>query len=87
MASSGVGPTLYEGAWITGTDDIAFGHSGTPAAKAWLDWQPVVKAPCSTEEINPPKTPFTRQFGLDFADHDDIYLIMAVSAGREYVEA
>lgn len=58
---------------ITGTDDIAFGHFGTTGyvLSGWIG-SLCGKGSRSTEEMNLPKNlSFTRQFYLDFADHDD----------------
>lgn len=75
---------------ITGTDDIAFGHFGTLGyvLSGWIG-SLCGKGSRSTEEMNLPKNlSFLRDSSISISlTMMIIYLIMAVSAGREYVEA
>ncbi|WP_286933834.1 PTS ascorbate transporter subunit IIC [Leclercia sp. UBA5958] len=75
---------------ITGNDDIAFGHFGTLGyvLSGWIGSK-VGKGSRSTEEMNLPKNlSFLRDSSISISlTMMIIYLIMAVSAGREYVEA
>lgn len=74
---------------ITGTDDIAFGHFGTLGyvLSGWIG-SLCGKGSRSTEEMNLPKNlSFLRDSSISISlTMMIIYLIMAVSAGREYVE-
>jgi PTS system ascorbate-specific IIC component len=73
----------------TGTDDIAFGHFGTLGyvLSGWIGSR-FGKGSRSTEEMNLPKNlSFLRDSSISISlTMMIIYLIMAVSAGREYVE-
>ena len=75
---------------ITGNDEIAFGHFGTLGyvLSGWIGSR-VGKGSRSTEEMNLPKNlSFLRDSSISISlTMMIIYLIMAVSAGREYVEA
>ncbi|STR63793.1 integral membrane protein [Klebsiella michiganensis] len=75
---------------ITGTDDIAFGHFGTLGyvLSGWIG-SVCGKGSRSTEEMNLPKNlSFLRDSSISISlTMMIIYLIMAVSAGREYVES
>ncbi|MGU7875689.1 PTS transporter subunit IIC, partial [Escherichia coli] len=75
---------------ITGNDEIAFGHFGTLGyvLSGWIGSK-VGKGSRSTEEMNLPKNlSFLRDSSISISlTMMIIYLIMAVSAGREYVEA
>ncbi len=75
---------------ITGTDDIAFGHFGTLGyvLSGWIG-SLCGKGSRSTEEMNlPKKLSFLRDSSISISlTMMIIYLIMAVSAGREYVES
>lgn len=75
---------------ITGTDDIAFGHFGTLGyvLSGWIG-SLCGKGSRSTEEMNLPKNlSFLRESSISISlTMMIIYLIMAVSAGRDYVEA
>ncbi|KAA8996998.1 PTS ascorbate transporter subunit IIC [Affinibrenneria salicis] len=74
---------------ITGNDDIAFGHFGTLGyiLAGWIgEW--VGKGSRSTEEMNLPKNlSFLRDSSISISmTMAVIYLILAICAGREYVE-
>lgn len=75
---------------ITGNDDIAFGHFGTTGyvLSGWIGSK-FGKGSRSTEEMNLPKNlSFLRDSSISISlTMMIIYLIMAVSAGRDYVEA
>lgn len=75
---------------ITGNDDVAFGHFGTLGyvLSGWIGSK-VGKGSRSTEEMNLPKNlSFLRDSSISISmTMMIIYLIMAVCAGREYVEA
>ncbi len=75
---------------ITGNDEIAFGHFGTLGyvLSGWIGSK-VGKGSRSTEEMNLPKNlSFLRDSSISISlTMMIIYLILAVSAGREYVEA
>ena len=75
---------------ITGNDEIAFGHFGTLGyvLSGWIGSR-VGKGSRSTEEMNLPKNlSFLRDSSISISlTMMIIYLIMAVSAGREYVES
>lgn len=75
---------------ITGSDDVAFGHFGTLGyvLSGWIGSK-VGKGSRSTEEMNLPKNlSFLRDSSISISmTMMVIYLIMAVCAGREYVEA
>ena len=72
---------------ITGNDEIAFGHFGTLGyvLSGWIGSK-VRKGSRSTEEMNLPKNlSFLRDSSISISlTMMIIYLIMAVSAGREY---
>ena len=75
---------------ITGNDDIAFGHFGT-LGYVLSDWigSKVGKNSRSTEEMNLPKNPsFLRDSSISISmTMIVIYLILAICAGRAYVES
>ncbi|MDF3006971.1 MAG: ascorbate transporter subunit [Enterobacter kobei] len=75
---------------ITGTDDIGFGHFGT-LGYVLAGWIGSVcgKGSRSTEEMNLPKNlSFLRDSSISISlTMIIIYLIMAVCAGREYIES
>ncbi|PLA97875.1 PTS ascorbate transporter subunit IIC, partial [Escherichia coli] len=75
---------------ITGNDDIAFGHFGTLGyvLSGWIG-SVCGKGSRSTEEMNLPKNlSFLRDSSISISlTMMVIYLIMAISAGREFVES
>ncbi|HID9657502.1 TPA: PTS ascorbate transporter subunit IIC [Serratia marcescens] len=75
---------------ITGNDDIAFGHFGTLGyvLSGWIGSK-VGKSSRSTEEMNLPKNlSFLRDSSISISmTMIVIYLILAICAGRAYVES